>query len=158
MPQGEPRDLRNDGVPTRAPRQPPIKPATFMYPFLIALGVVVGALGALIYFGAVDGDWRGGFHFLRIKPLDLEHAIHFFEALNELGEVVGVVDENHNLAFEKAVIGGDGDRAHIHLKAGTDDACNVVDEAHAVGAFEADTGEESEFELVGPFARTIRLP
>ena len=51
----------------------------------VVLGVVVGALGALVYLGAVDGDGRSGFQGLRIEPLDLEHAIYFFEALDELG-------------------------------------------------------------------------
>ena len=48
----------------------------------VALGVVMSTLGARVNAGAVDGNGLGCFHGLRVEPLDLKHAIDFFEALD----------------------------------------------------------------------------
>ena len=95
----------------------------------VAFGVVVGALGALVNTDAVAAngfDWGSG-HWLGVKPFYLQHPAHPAQPLNEFGQVVGVVHKNHNLALENTVVTVDGNGAHVHFQAGTDDAGYVVD-------------------------------
>ena len=50
----------------------------------VSFGMVMGALSALVYIVAVDGDGLRGGHSLRIEPPDLEYALDFGKAVNEL--------------------------------------------------------------------------
>ena len=68
----------------------------------IALGVIVCALCPLIDASAMNGGEAS--HQSGIKTLDLQYAVHFSEALDELVEVVGIIDEHHNLALKEPIV------------------------------------------------------
>ena len=116
----------------------------------VALGVVVGALGALVHGSAVDSHGSCSFHYYESNRPTCSTPLTLLRRWMSLLRWSVSFTNTIIWPSKKPSLAVDGDGAHVHLQAGADDARDVVDEAHPVGAFEADAGQEGQLQLVGP--------
>ena len=86
-----------------------------------------------------------------IEAGDAGNSLDLLEVFDEVFQMGGIVDEDHDGTLENALVAGNGNGSDVHFEVVRYHLRDFIDEPYIIDAYDTQAGQERQFLLRRPF-------